>query len=567
MKGDNRMRKLMKLIAFLGLAFFVMACSDDDSPVTPQVVKVTGVTLNVKEVSLMVGAKETLKVVVAPENATNKRVSWSSNKTDVASVDGQGVVTAHKAGEALVTVKSEDGGKTATCKVTVKAEKVAVTGVKLDKTEHTLAVGGTVTLVATVTPEGATNKKVSWKSDKTDIATVDENGKVTAVKAGVAKITVTTEDGKKTATCTITVKEDKVAVTGVTLNKTELSMTVGGSFQLVATISPKDATNQKVTWKSSDSNVADVDQEGLVAAVKAGKATITVTTEDGKKTATCAITVKEDKVAVTGVKLNSTSLSLTEGDSYQLKATVSPINATNQNVTWKSSNSNVADVDQEGLVAAVKAGKATITVTTEDGKKTATCAITVKEDKVAVTGVKLNSTSLSLTEGDSYQLKATVSPINATNQNVTWKSSNSNVADVDQEGLVAAVKAGTATITVTTEDGNKTATCTVTVKADKVAVAGVTLNRTSLSMKVKEAFQLKATISPADATNQNVKWESSDSSVADVDQSGLVGALKSGTAIITVTTEDGNKTASCVVTVEKPEDNISAEGYKDIGRW
>ena len=239
MKGDNRMRKLMKLIAFLGLAFFVMACSDDDSPVTPQVVKVTGVTLNVKEVSLIVGAKETLKVVVAPENATNKRVTWSSNKTDVASVDGQGVVTAHKAGEALVTVKSEDGGKTATCKVTVKAEKVAVTGVKLDKTEHTLAVGGTVTLVATVTPEGATNKKVAWKSDKTDIATVDENGKVTAVKAGVAKITVTTEDGKKTATCTITVKEDKVAVTGVTLNKTELSMTVGGSFKLVATISPK----------------------------------------------------------------------------------------------------------------------------------------------------------------------------------------------------------------------------------------------------------------------------------------------------------------------------------------
>ena len=272
-------------------------------------------------------------------------------------------------------------------------------------------------------------------------------------------------------------------------------------------------------------------------------------------------------MAVTGVTLNKTELSMTVGGSFKLVATISPKDATNQKVTWKSSDSNVADVDQEGLVAAVKAGKATITVTTEDGKKTATCAITVKEDKVAVTGVKLNSTSLSLTEGDSYQLKATVSPINATNQNVTWKSSNSNVADVDQEGLVVAVKAGTATITVTTEDGNKTATCTVTVKADKVAVAGVTLNRTSLSMKVKEAFQLKATISPADATNQNVKWESSDSSVADVDQSGLVGALKSGTAIITVTTEDGNKTASCVVTVEKPEDNISAEGYEDIGRW
>lgn len=481
MKGDNRMRKLMKLIAFLGLAFFVMACSDDDSPVTPQVVKVTGVTLNVKEVSLMVGAKETLKVVVAPENATNKRVAWSSNKTDVASVDGQGVVTAHKAGEALVTVKSEDGGKTATCKVTVKAEKVAVTGVKLDKTEHTLAVGGTVTLVATVTPEGATNKKVSWKSDKTDIATVDENGKVTAVKAGVAKITVTTEDGKKTASC--------------------------------------------------------------------------------------AITVKEDKVAVTGVKLNSTSLSLTEGDSYQLKATVSPINATNQNVTWKSSNSNVADVDQEGLVVAVKAGTATITVTTEDGNKTATCTVTVKADKVAVAGVTLNMTSLSMKVNETYQLKATISPADATNQNVKWESSDSSVADVDQSGLVGALKEGTATITVTTEDGNKTAICTVTVKSGEISVTSVKLNKNTLSLVVSKNETLIATITPANATNKAVVWSSSDPSVAEVYNSGLVIACSEGTAIITVTTVDGNKKDSCKVTVEKVENNINANGYKDKGTW
>lgn len=481
MKGDNRMRKLMKLIAFLGLAFFVMACSDDDSPVTPQVVKVTGVTLNVKEVSLMVGAKETLKVVVAPENATNKRVSWSSNKTDVASVDGQGVVTAHKAGEALVTVKSEDGGKTATCKVTVKAEKVAVTGVKLDKTEHTLAVGGTVTLVATVTPEGATNKKVSWKSDKTDIATVDENGKVTAVKAGVAKITVTTEDGKKTATC--------------------------------------------------------------------------------------AITVKEDKVAVIGVKLNSTSLSLTEGDSYQLKATVSPINATNQNVTWKSSNSNVADVDQDGLVVAVKAGTATITVTTEDGNKTATCTVTVKADKVAVAGVTLNMTSLSMKVNETYQLKATISPADATNQNVKWESSDSSVADVDQSGLVGALKEGTATITVTTEDGNKTAICTVTVKSGEISVTSVKLNKNTLSLVVSKNETLIATITPANATNKAVVWSSSDPSVAEVYNSGLVIACSEGTAIITVTTVDGNKKDSCKVTVEKVENNINAKGYKDKGTW
>ena len=379
MKGDNRMRKLMKLIAFLGLAFFVMACSDDDSPVTPQVVKVTGVTLNVKEVSLMVGAKETLKVVVAPENATNKRVTWSSNKTDVASVDGQGVVTAHKAGEALVTVKSEDGGKTATCKVTVKAEKVAVTGVKLDKTEHTLAVGGTVTLVATVTPEGATNKKVSWKSDKTDIATVDENGKVTAVKAGVAKITVTTEDGKKTASCTITVKEDKVAVTGVKLNSTSLSLTEGDSYQLKATISPADATNQNVKWESSDSSVADVDQNGLVGALKEGTAIITVTTEDGNKKAHCVVTVKANTVAVISVSLNKHSLSLYVGGKETLNATITPADATNKAVVWSSSDPSVAEVNSNGEITAKSAGTATITVTTEDGNKKDSCKVTVEK--------------------------------------------------------------------------------------------------------------------------------------------------------------------------------------------
>ena len=350
----------------------------------------TGVTLNVKEVSLMVGAKETLKVVVAPENATNKRVSWSSNKTDVASVDGQGVVTANKAGEALVTVKSEDGGKTATCKVTVKAEKVAVTGVKLDKTEHTLAVGGTVTLVATVTPEGATNKKVSWKSDKTDIATVDENGKVTAVKAGVAKITVTTEDGKKTATCAITVKEDKVAVIGVKLNSTSLSLTEGDSYQLKATVSPINATNQNVTWKSSNSNVADVDQEGLVVAVKAGTATITVTTEEGNKTAICTVTVKSGEISVTSVKLNKNTLSLVVSKHETLIATITPANATNKAVVWSSSDSSVAEVHSSGLVIACSEGTAIITVTTVDGNKKDSCKVTVEkvENNINANGYK-----------------------------------------------------------------------------------------------------------------------------------------------------------------------------------
>jgi len=190
---------------------------------------------------------------------------------------------------------------------------------------------------------------------------------------------------------------------------------------------------------------------------------------------------KEQTVKVTKVSLNKTKLTLTEGQSEKLKATVEPTDATNKNVTWKSSDSKVATVDSNGNVKALKAGTVTITVTTKDGSYKATCKVTVtakqqEEQKpdpkpepdpdpvVSVTGVTLSKTTLSLTEGDSSKLTATVAPSNAANKEVTWESSNTSVATVDSNGNVKAIKAGTATITVTTKDGNHTATCTVTVK-------------------------------------------------------------------------------------------------------
>ena len=174
----------------------------------------------------------------------------------------------------------------------------------------------------------------------------------------------------------------------------------------------------------------------------------------------------QDTIKVEGVSLNVTSVELTEGDQTTLTATVNPANATNKNVTWTSSDSNVATV-ANGKVTAIKAGTATITVKTEDGNKTATCTVTVKAKTYPVESVTLDKTSVELTEGEETTLTATINPSNATNKNVTWTSSDSNVATV-ANGKVTAVKAGTATITVKTEDGNKTATCTVTVTGSDV---------------------------------------------------------------------------------------------------
>ena len=171
-------------------------------------VAVTGVSLNKTTTSIQVGASEQLTATVEPNNATNKAVNWSSNPTSVATVDNSGNVTAVAVGTATITVTTQDGNKTATCTVTVtpaSSDPVAVTGVSLNKTSTTLTVGGSETLTATVQPSNATNKAVNWSSNPTSVATVDSNGKVTAVGEGTATITVTTQDGNKTATCTVTV--------------------------------------------------------------------------------------------------------------------------------------------------------------------------------------------------------------------------------------------------------------------------------------------------------------------------------------------------------------------------
>ena len=255
-----------------------------------------------------------------------------------------------------------------------------------------------------------------------------------------------------------------VGVSGITLNKTALNLTIGASESLVATISPSNATNKDVEWTSSNTNVATVDTTGKVTGVSAGSATITVKTKDGAKIATCNVTVKNSVIPVTGVTLNKTALSLVTGTSESLVATISPSNATNKDVEWTSSNTNVATVDTTGKVTGVSAGSATITVKTKDGSKVATCNVTVKNPVISVTGVTLNKTALNLVTGASESLVATISPSNATNKDVEWTSSNTNVATVDTTGKVTGVSSGSATITVKTKDGTKVATCNVTVK-------------------------------------------------------------------------------------------------------
>ncbi len=252
-----------------------------------------------------------------------------------------------------------------------------VSEIKLNSSSLTVDIGKTAQLTAIISPQKALNKSLTWKSSDTDVATVDANGKVTAVTLGTATITATAADvGGVSASCEVTVTQ---LVSEITLNKTSLSLKTGGSETFTATVAPSNASNKGLTWKSSDTEVATVDANGKVTAVAPGTAIITVTAKDGSgKSASCTVTVMQP---VTEITLNKTSLSLKTGGSETFTVTVAPSNASNKGLTWKSSDTEVATVDANGKVTAVAPGTAIITVTAKDGSgKSASCTVTVKKE-------------------------------------------------------------------------------------------------------------------------------------------------------------------------------------------
>jgi len=515
-------------------------------------IPVTGVLLNKTTAVLEVNSTLTLEATVIPEEAYNTSVKWKSSNTAIATVvegitDETCVVTALSPGEVIIIVTTEEGGFTATCNITVN---MSVAGITLNKTTLTLVEGTSETLTATISPPNASNKTIQWTSSDNTVATVgSSDGKVTALKASPTAITITatTQDGSKSANCSVIVTAAEVPVNGITLNESTLTIDINKTAKLEATVWPANATNKNYIWLSKSPSIASVDAHGVVTALSPGNATITVTTLDGSKTDSCIVTVV---VPVTSITLNKTKMTLDVGDKETLIPSILPANATNKTVNWRSSDPAIATVAQTGEVTAVTHGEVSIVASTQDGGNTAICVVTVNSLNTPVTQVTITKSTLSLIVGGSEKLAVSILPVGATNKNVTWSSSHPAFATVAADGTVTAIAAGTATITATAADGSgKTGTCVVTV-TPIVAVTGVTLNRAAATIYVDSSITLVATVAPAGATNQNVTWESDDEDIAEVDEDGKVTGIAPGTATITVTTEDGDKTATCVITVE-----------------
>lgn len=514
----------------------------------PTNVPVTGVTVSPNAITMWVGESDvSFTVDVQPANATNKNFTATSSAATTASVSGS-TIHASAPGSATITVKTADGGHTATVQVTVK-QKVGEISLSAGKT--TLKVGESTKVTASISPENATDKGITFTSSAATVATVDADGNVMATGAGSATITATAKDGKG-ASSSITLKVEEMAA-GVTLEPNSLNLKENETAQLSASVQPTTAS-QSIRYSSNNDAVATVSNTGLVTAVKEGTAIITAAANDGSgKYATCTVKVGSTpvEVPVTGITVNPSELLLEEKEAKELKATVEPANATNKGVIFSSSNTNVAVVSNDGLVTAVNNGTAIITVTSKENSSIiAKCSVKVGKP-VMVTDVTVQPAELNLKTDGTYQLSVSVLPSNADERGVTFESSNTAVATVSASGLVTAKGPGTATITATAKDGSgKKATCTVTVTQP---VKGVTVSPASVVIQKGNVQKLTASVVPANATNQELVYKSSNETVAIVSKDGIITGLNEGWATITVCSEENQAIyGTCTVKVGLP---------------
>ena len=430
----------------------------------------------------------------------------------------------------------------------IEPESIFVQSITLNQTDFQLSLGDTYQLSATVLPDDATDKSITWSSSDESIASISEDGTVIAKGIGTATITATTNDGSNiTASCFVTV--NPILVSEIILSDSELSLKLGDIYQLSVAVLPDDATDKSITWSSSDESVASISDDGTVIAKGSGSATITATTNDGTNlSATCEVTVTDPVVLASSIEIIPSTLSLYTGESKTVTVKILPENVTDDSFTWGCTNWDVVTIDDNGVVSAISAGEASICAIMQDGSdKVAFCQVTVTDPTVWATDIQLDYADLTLVRNETVQLTATVLPENTTDNTVKWASNKPTIASVDDNGLVTAKKVGTATITAKTNDGtNLKAQCVVTVKP--ILVESIELNYSSYTLDVGESVQLTAIVLPEDADDKTVNWESGDKNIVEVND-GLVSFCSVGSSYVYAIANDGSEVrATCYFT-------------------
>ncbi len=567
-------------------------------------ISVTGVTVDPTRLDINVGEYANITATVAPPKASDTSVTWKSSDSSTARVSSGAssstcwVYGVKEGGPVDFTVTTGDGSKTATCKVYVHS--VPVTGIRITNPssgEMEVTEGTSKGLTAELTPDNATNKNVTWTSSDVNVATVlpattssaSPTVSVYGKKAQDTPITITatTEDGHHIATCKVTVVSP-VSVSEVAVKPKNLTLTVGEAAQKVTgTVTPTDATNQLFKWElvnsadEPDDTISQITSPSsatgagsaycYVKGLKKGSVRLKATSLDNENLYDyCEITVVPKPLEIT---LDKSELTLEEGESDTLTATVTPATETYKEIKWTinpeiaslSANGNSCTITSSGVDTSNTATITATVVSNDDDEYSATCTLTVNKKPVPVTGLVVEPASITIKPGEAFNLSWHTLPEGADETTVTLKSNNTEIATVEPEtgsGTGSASVTGgnvdatrETDIVVTTAEGHS-ATCHVTV--ERIRVTDVYLSINEIDLYEGESQQLEATVLPENAEDKSLSWNSASPSTAYVDQSGLVTGVKEGTTVVTVHANDGGKRDVCIVHVHKR--GIDADG-------
>lgn len=518
------------------------------------------ITLSKASVTISVGQSYDMKqlVTVLPEDSLTT-YKFTTKSSAIAKIDADGIVTGVKVGSTEVKVTTHNG-KFAVLGVKVMAAPKSVT---LTAQNKVLYLGEeTVATVKLTANSWATWEVISDHPEVVSVVEVNDAGHVTlkaggdASAIGKATVTVTTDNGL-TASVTIEVRQH---VESIELDRHELSLTHYDEAQLNASVLPETAYDRDVLWTSSDPSLVTVSQNGVLQAVGyrasgENRVTITAKTNDGDLEDSCVVIVLPKRVEA--ISLAETGIELEKNRTKTLHAAITPANADDPRILWDSTDKSVATVDENGVVTAVSSsGSATITATTVDGGKVASCVVTAT--KVRIVGVSIDPENLEILQYREDHLAARLEPADAEYESIEWISLNEEVlsAAANEDACTATIKGldvdeATVKVVVTDTFGKKVeAVCTIVVQP--VPVESVSLNNEALNMRTSATASLVETVLPADAHDKTVAWETSDEEIVKVENGVLTAGTKAGTATIAVITNDGGFRAECDVTVYEP---------------
>ena len=491
-------------VTYKGLAAQCLICVTED---------VKSIAFKAKKYSLYEGETQTLALRVQPAKASLDGLKWSSADEEIARVDQNGNVTGLKKGTTMITAVTT-GGKKASCTV-----KVLVPIERIELPESTeISVKGKLQLKPVFFPENAEAKSLTWKATGKAVS-ISKSGLVKALKPGDATVTLTTDRGVA-ATVQVTVTRK---ATTISFKSKQIKVPINGTSVLKPSFGPAGSNRWTVTFTSANTDIATVDENGVVSGHSLGKTKITAKLHN-KKTATITVWVV---IPVEEVRIPE-SAELARGKTLTLKPEYLPENATEKKVKWTSLSPKVASVTSGGVVKGLKAGTAVIRAKTDNGV-IAECTVTVYNP---VTQVKLNRTSLTLSLYEQKTLNATYKPKNAAHTLITWSSSNKKVATVDENGLVTGLAKGKCTITAKSENG-KTAKCTVTV--NEYLPKRILIQKRYWTMNPGDEGQLECTFSPANTSDKTLIYSSSAPEIVSVDENGAFICHASGDAVLTAT--------------------------------